>query len=113
SGSVHAPQRLTIPQLFGAQVSLLFEPLKERIQASGADAVAMSREFLDHAEAEDGPFHSVMENVQADQTGIQIPIRAGIEIGFRLRHSITKDVTTRTSGGAGQLRWKNRLVGAL
>ncbi len=52
----------------------------------------MPREFLDHAQAEDGLLHGVMQDVQADQSGIQIPVRGVVRmLEFRLRHSITID----------------------
>ena len=59
--------------------------MQQRIQAARADAVAVARELLDHAETEDGLVNGVMQDVQADQAGVEVVIN----IGFRFRHSIT------------------------
>jgi len=36
----------------------------------------VTREFLDHAEAKDGLFDRMMKDMQADQAGVKVAIRA-------------------------------------
>jgi hypothetical protein len=43
----------------------------------------MSREFLLHAEAKDWSLDSVVQNMEPNQSGIQIAVRVG---GFLRRH---------------------------
>ena len=74
----------------GAQIALLLQAVKQRIQTPGTDAVAVPRQFLDHAQPEDRLFDGVMQDVQADQAGVQIAVGGNsFAIGFRFRHSIT------------------------
>src|SRR5580700_6077556 len=71
---VHAPQRLAL-SLFGrSQVPFLFKALEERIQAPWADAVAVAGKLLDHAQAEHWPLNCMMQNVEPDQSGVQIAV---------------------------------------
>src|SRR5258708_2935054 len=74
-GVVNLGEGLGIPLLAGAEIAFLLEAVEQRIQTARADAVAVARQFLDHAEAENGLLRSVMQDVQADQTGVEIAIR--------------------------------------
>jgi len=46
--------------------------VEERVEGSGADTVAVMREFVHHGEAEDWFVEGVREDVDADETGKQI-----------------------------------------
>ena len=72
--TINAAQRFAVALLSGAEVALPFETAKQRIKRAGADAVAVAREFFHHAEAEDGLLDGVMEDVEADQAGIEVAI---------------------------------------
>jgi len=52
----------------GAQQARFFQPVQERIKSSGANAVAVVREFLHHGESEDGLVHGMQQHVDADET---------------------------------------------
>jgi hypothetical protein len=51
----------------GAEVALLFHAVEGGVEGSGADAVAVTAEFLDHAEAEEGALGGVVEHVEPDE----------------------------------------------
>jgi hypothetical protein len=40
----------------------------------------MPREFLDHSQTKYGFFHGVMQDVQPDQSGIQIAVRGVVRV---------------------------------
>ena len=91
--AIHTPQGLAVSPFGRSQVSFLFEPLEERIQASCTDSVAVPRELLNHAQTEDWPLHRMMKNVEPNEAGVQIAIRGRrIYIWLRFRHRITSDV---------------------
>src|SRR5689334_4266642 len=87
--SIDLPQGLAVPFLFQPQVALLFEAVQYWVQTAWTDLVAVTREFLDHAKAEDGLLNGVMKHVQPDHPRVQVPIRTErVLLGFRFRHSI-------------------------
>src|SRR5258707_11469702 len=47
--AINLAQGLTVAVLAGAKVALLLQPVKQRIQAARADAVAVPPQFFDHA----------------------------------------------------------------
>ena len=73
-GLVDAAERFSIAELAGAEITLLLEVVEQGIKAAGADAVAVARKLFDHAEAEDGFFGGVVEDVEPDEAGIQVAI---------------------------------------
>jgi len=52
---------------FGAEVAFLFHAVEGGVEGSGADAVAVAAELLDHAEAEERAFGGVVEHVEPDE----------------------------------------------
>jgi hypothetical protein len=65
--------------LAGAQIALLFQAVQHRVQATRTDAVAVAGKLFHHAEAEDRwLMDSMVENMQADQTGIEVMIDVGL-----------------------------------
>ena len=74
--------------------------MQEWIESSETDPITVPRQLLGHFESEDGPFHGMMQNVQADQAGVKIAVfKATIGIVFRYRHSIAiSSITTAASG---------------
>src|SRR3954454_20120315 len=54
-----------------AQVPLALHAMEDRIERSGAEPVAVARQLVDHRLAEDRPFGSVVQQVEADQTGVE------------------------------------------
>jgi len=85
SRAVQASERLAVPVFAGPEIAFFFQALKQGIEAAWADAVAVTGEFLDHAQAENGAFDGVMEDVEADEAGVQVAVIGWI----RFRHSIT------------------------
>jgi hypothetical protein len=49
-----------------AQVALLFQTVKERVECAGAKPVPVSGQFLNNARAEDRLLAGVRENVKPD-----------------------------------------------
>jgi len=49
-----------------------FHAVQQRVESSGADAVAVTAEFLHHGQAEDGLVQRVDQHVNADQPGKQV-----------------------------------------
>ena len=49
-----------------SQISLLFEPVQDGVQHSGADLVTMLSQFLHHRETIDWLLSGMMENVESD-----------------------------------------------
>ncbi len=62
------------------EVAFLFEPVEKGVEAAGADTVAMAGELFDHAEAEDRFFDGMVQDVEANQAGIEIAVRGRIRI---------------------------------
>ena len=61
--------------LFGrAEISLLLHPMKNRVKRARADLVAVAPELLDHGEAVQGAFGRVMEQMQANQPGVEFTV---------------------------------------
>ena len=56
------------------QATLAFEPLQQGIQAAWTDTITVARQFLDHAQPENGAFDRVVEHMEADQTGVEVAI---------------------------------------
>ena len=50
------------------------------------------RLLLNHAQPEDRPFDSIVQDVKADQTGIEILINVKIYMGFRARDCHAKSL---------------------
>src|SRR5437016_5136281 len=71
-GAIHPAQRFAVALFGRAQITLILEAVQERIQTTGADPVSVPRELLDHAETEDGLFDGVVQDVKADESGIQL-----------------------------------------
>lgn len=101
---VYSPQRLAVSLLGRPQVSLLFEALKERIQAPRTDAVSVTRQFFDHPQTEDRTFNGVVEYMEPDQARVQVTVGCSILLlGIRFRHRITNSDIMGPNGGACQL----------
>jgi hypothetical protein len=64
--AIDPPQRFAVPLLSRFQVPLPFQSLEQRIEASGAYAITVPRELLDHSEAENRTLHGMVQNVEAD-----------------------------------------------
>ena len=97
SGAVNTPEGFAVPHLLRAQIALLFETLEQRIQAARADAVAVARELFDHAQAEYGLLHRVMENMEPDEAGIEEAVGGRFILGFRFRFQSMNDSISRRS----------------
>src|ERR1035441_5566134 len=81
-GAINLAQRLAIALLPGTEIALLLQPVEQGIQTAWADPVAVPRQFLDHAEPENGFFRGVMQDVQPDQAGVEIAVgRQAMGIG--------------------------------
>lgn len=60
----------TVSFLERAQIAFAFEAVKERIEGSGAQPVAVPSEFLDDSQSENRLLRRVVEDVEADKSGI-------------------------------------------
>jgi len=60
----------TVSFLERAQISFAFEAVKERVEGSSAQPVAVPPEFLDDSQPENRLLRRVVENVEADKSGI-------------------------------------------
>ena len=48
--------------------------MKQRIHCAGAETVAVPRKFFDHLQTEDRLFTGVIQDVEANKAGIQLPV---------------------------------------
>ena len=55
----------------GAEETVLFHGVQHGIDGSGADLVAVTAELLHDAETEDGLLSGVMQDVEADHSGVE------------------------------------------
>src|SRR5436309_5189983 len=74
-GAVHAPHRLSVALRSGFQIPFPFEAVQDRIERSQAEFVAVARQLFGHAQSEDRLLGRVMQDVQADQPRVQVPVR--------------------------------------
>jgi hypothetical protein len=94
SGGVFAARPAPGAHDAGPQKAFSLESVEERVKGSRAQLVTMVLEFFDHAEAKNRLFASVIEDVDADQAGVDsAPIGLGVFvmavcIGFRHRKAI-------------------------
>ncbi len=68
-GPIDAARGAADPLLGRRQITLLFEPMQDRIKRARADFVAMPLQLLDHGEAVDRLFRRMMKNVEPDLLG--------------------------------------------
>ena len=71
---INLSQRFAVPFFGRTQVTLFLQSVQERVKASGANSITVTRQFLDHAKAEDRLFGSVMQDVKPDEARIKITI---------------------------------------
>jgi hypothetical protein len=88
-GAVDAAQGFAISLLGGAEIALLLEAVEQGVEAPRADAIAVPGELLDHTEAENGFFGGMVEDVEADEAGVEVAVGVPIMIKLRFRHSST------------------------
>src|SRR3974390_1296149 len=48
--------------------------MKQRIQGAGTELIAVTTQFLNHPQSKDLAFAGMMENVKADEAGVQIVV---------------------------------------
>jgi len=48
--------------------------MKQRIQGAGTELIAVTTQFLNHPQSKDLVFARMMENVKADEAGVQIVV---------------------------------------
>ena len=72
--AVHAPVPPAVQRRAGAQVALPLHAVQDRIQRAGAQPIAVPAQLVDHRLAEDRALRGVMENVEPDQSGVEIAI---------------------------------------
>src|ERR1035438_4561825 len=93
---IYLAQRLAIAHFSRAQVTLLLQAVQQGVEGTGADAITVAGQFLHHAEPEGRLFGCVVQHMQADQAGVEIPVLTGGDIlEFRFRHAITNTVSIR------------------
>jgi hypothetical protein len=64
---IDASQRFAETLAGRAQVALLFQTVKDRIERAGTEFIAVSSQLLDEPEAEDTAFRGMMKNVKSYQ----------------------------------------------
>ena len=73
-GPVHTPVSAAVQGQPRAHVSLAFHPVQNRVQRACTQTVSVPPEFVDHRLAEDGAFGCMMQDMEANQTGVEITI---------------------------------------
>src|SRR4029077_19948703 len=101
--TIDLAQRPTLSLHRRTQVSLFFQPMQQGIEAAWTDPVTMTRQLVDHTEAENRLVHSVVQDMQPQQSRVKIPV---IVLELRFRHSITKLVYRETTLSSIARRWQ-------
>ncbi len=73
-GPVGPARRSPRSLLCGTQQPPPFEAVEQRVDGSGAQPIAVSREFFDDAEAEDRLQAGMMQDVESDQARVEVPV---------------------------------------
>lgn len=108
------PVKFPIPSAFavrfGYKQSPLFEGMEQRIHRAGAEFVAVAPKFLNHPQTKNVAVAGMVENVEADQSAIEIlvtrvvvlhlgpnvlPLRHHLAPGEAVRQSARSQVTER------------------
>src|SRR5690349_8808891 len=72
---VDLAQGLAVAPVGRAKIALPFQAVQDWVERSGADAISVPRQLLEHAESEDRFFDGMVQNVQPDQSRVKLAVR--------------------------------------
>src|SRR5579863_10237804 len=81
--AIDAADVLSRSFLTGAQVATPFEAMKNRIQSSRADVVSVPGQLPGHSSPKNRLFACMMQNMQANHSGIEVAIVTHIDSRYR------------------------------
>ena len=71
-GAIQAANAASDLTARGAKQTFLFQSVEQGIQGAQGQTIAVPRQFLDHAKTENRFIARMVENMQADQAGIEV-----------------------------------------